>query len=45
MTVDIAPIMSDETPAPAAPHEESAFSREFLTQGSYKHLGAEDERI
>ncbi len=45
VTVDIAPITSGETPAPAAPHEESAFSREFSTQGSYKHLGAEDERI
>ena len=45
VTVDIAPIMSGETPAPAAPHEESAFPREFPIQGSYKHLGAEDERI
>ncbi|MGZ3382636.1 MAG: transglutaminase family protein [Isosphaeraceae bacterium] len=43
--VEIAPIMSGETLTPAEPQEESAFSREFSTQGSYKHLGAEDERI
>lgn len=45
VTVDIAPITSGETSGPAEPHEESAFSREFPTQGSYKHLGAEDERM
>jgi len=45
VTVDIVPIMSGETSAPAEPHEESAFSREFTTQGSHKHPGAQDERI
>ena len=43
--VDIVPISSGENPTSAEPHEESAFSREFPTQGSYKHLGAEDDRI
>jgi len=45
VTVDIAPLMSGETLAPAESHEESAFSREFTTQGSYRHPGAQDERI
>jgi transglutaminase-like putative cysteine protease len=45
VTVDIAPIMSGETSASVEPHEESASSREFPTQGRYKHPGSQDERI